>query len=194
MLKPPSPVRPDHAALRRRKLRAHRAGQAVADRREAAVGDEVAAGRLVSNSSPPQCAGEAAVGHQDCVVRHQGVQLAHQAADIDRLLVRLQPIRRAFEPLRHARGHLGAPGLALSRAPCRRRQRRREVLQREPRVGDQRHVGARGAADLLGQDVDVDQRLARRDQLEAPGRDLAELAADHDSASEAATRSLAMRE
>ena len=46
----------------------------------------------------------------------------------------------------------------------------------------ERDLGARGAADLLGDDVEVDERRAGRDQLEALGRDLAELAADDDQA------------
>ena len=179
-MKPPSPVRPDDAALRRGQLRTHRAGQAVADRGEAAVGDEVTAGAFGVEQQPAPVAGEAAVRHQDRIVRHDGVEFAHQAADIDRLLVRFEPVGRAFVPLAHARGHLGAPGLPLCARLAAVGQRCGEVLQREPRVGDQRDIGARGAADLLGEDIDMDQRLARRDQLEAPRRDFAELAGDHD--------------
>src|SRR5205814_693663 len=39
-------------------------------------------------------------------------------------------------------------------------------------------IRARGAADFLGEDVDVDQRFSGRDELEAPRRDFAELAGD----------------
>ncbi len=109
------------------------------------------------------------------------VELAHQAADIDRRLVRLEPVGRAFVPLRPCARAPRRTTAGASRAPRPAvAERCREVLQREPRVGHERHVGARGAADLLGEDVDVDQRLAGRDQLKAPRRDFAELAADHD--------------
>jgi len=59
-------------------------------------------------------------------------------------------------------------------------KRKKKVRVTSPRVGDKRHVGARGAADLLGENIDVDERLSWRDQLEAPRRDFAELAANHD--------------
>ena len=54
--------------------------------------------------------------------------------------------------------------------------------QRQARVAGQRHLGARGAADLGRIDLDVDDGLAGRDQREALGGDLAELAADDEQA------------
>ena len=127
----------DDTAARRRELRAHRAGEAVADRGEAAVGDEVTACLLGVEAQPAPVAGEAAVRHQDRVIRHDGIEFAHQAADIDRRVLRLQPIGRALGPLRHHGGHLGAIRHALRLCLAAVGERGRQILQRKPRVARQ---------------------------------------------------------
>ena len=83
-------------------------------------------------------------------------------------------------PIGHPFRHLGAIVLA-SRARLRAlAERRGEVLQRQPGVAASA-TSARVVRPISsGADIDVDQRLAGRDQLEALGRDLAELAADDD--------------
>ena len=62
----------DDAALRPgAELRADAARHAVADRGEAAVGQEVAPGRLGVEHQPAPVRGEAAVGDDDAVGRHR---------------------------------------------------------------------------------------------------------------------------
>ncbi len=85
-------------------------------------------------------------------------------------------------PFRHARGNLGEIARTLRGGGFAAAQRGREVFQRQTRVAGERQLGARGAADLGGLDLDMDHRLARRNELEALGRDFAQLAADNDEA------------
>src|SRR5205809_668191 len=91
----------------------------------------------------------------------------------------LKPPSPVRPTTRHFSAASWAPMLPGARGPA-VAERGGKVRQREPCVGGERDIGAGGAADLLGEDVDVDQRLALRDQLESFGRDLAKLAADHD--------------
>ena len=88
MLKPPSPVSATTGRVGRGERGADGARQAVADRGEAAVGDVVPSGRLGVVEQPGPVRGEAAIGDQDGVRRHELVELVDQAPDVDRALGR----------------------------------------------------------------------------------------------------------
>ena len=184
MLKPPSPV--SETTLRFRAdtdLGTDAARHAVADRGKAAVGHEVAAGLLGVEHQPAPMAGEAAIGNENRIIGHDLVQFAHQAADVDRgfgalhAVARRRPsIRPCALGLRQDRRRASAARAPLSASAAASR------CECEAGIADEANVGAGGAADLLGDDVDVNERFAGRDQREALGCDLAELAADHEQA------------
>ena len=97
----------DDRAVRRGERGAHPARQPIADRREAAIGDEVPPRRLgvVEQSSPVP--GEPAIGDEDRVLRQGAVQLAAQPRHVHRPVARVEPRRRVVLPGLHARGDLG---------------------------------------------------------------------------------------
>ena len=122
---------------------------------------------------------KAAVGDEDAVGRHQAVELAHEAPHRDRHLLRGVALGDALAPFAHP-----ARDLFYVFAAGRRRaaQRLVQILEAGAGVAPKRDIGLGGAAELLGDDVEVDERLALGRHGVALGRDLAELAADDEEA------------
>ena len=55
-----------------------------------------------------------------------------------------------------------------------------EIIEPAARIAPEGNVAAAGTAEFLGDDVEMDDRYIRRQQLKALGRDLAQLASDDD--------------
>ena len=154
------------------------AGQAVADRRQAAIGDEMPPGRLRIVQEPGPVAGKPAIGDEDAVCRQRTVELTTEPCHVDRLLIRIEPRRRLLPPCPHPGGNfadvIGARGAGL---PGIVGKRFAEIIEPGAGVAPQRYRRRPAAPDLLGEDVEMNQRDRRCGQRVALGRDLAELAA-----------------
>ncbi len=127
--------------------------------------------------------GEPAIGDEDRVRRQGLVQFAAEARHMHRPVARIEPRRGIVLPGLHPRRDLGdivGPRRASSRAAI--RQRIGKVFEPGARIAPERDLGGDTAADLFGDDVEMDHRDVGRRQREALGRDLAQLAADHDQA------------
>ena len=127
--------------------------------------------------------GEPAIGDEDRVRRQGLVQLAAEARHMHRPVARIEPRRGIVFPGLHARGDFGdivGPRRAGGGGAI--RQRLGKVFEPGPRIAPQRDLGGDAAADLFGDDVEMNHRDVGRRQREALGRDLAELAADDDQA------------
>ena len=102
---------------------------------------------------------------------------------MDRPVARIEARRGVVLPFPHAGRDLGdVVGARRTGGGGAVGQRFGEVFEPGARVAPQRDLGRNAAADLLGDDVEMDDRDMRRRQCEALGRDLAELAADDDQA------------
>ena len=125
--------------------------------------------------------GEPAIGDQDAVGRQGSVQLAAEPRHVDRPFRRVEPCGCLVAPCRHPLRNLGdvfgASGAGL---PSVVGERFGEVFEPGAGIAPQRHFGRPAAADLLGDNLQVNERDRRRGQRIALGGDLAELAADHD--------------
>ncbi len=100
-----------------------------------------------------------------------------------RPVARIEARRCLFLPGLHAPRDLGdVIGACPAGLGGIARQRLGEILEAGPRVAPQRDLGGMAAADLLGDDLKMDDRDMRRRDGVALGGDLAELASDHDQA------------
>src|SRR5262249_24935391 len=111
------------------------------------------------------------------------VELGAEPGHMYRPLGGTESPRRLVAPCRHPRRDLGdvigaprpcSPGLVSERLG--------EILEPRSGVTPQRHVRGAAPADLLRENVEVDQRYSLRRQRVALGGNLSELAADDDEA------------
>jgi hypothetical protein len=162
---------------------ADRPGHAVADRGEPAVRHEAAPWPLAIEQEPTPVGGETAVGDQDAVRGQRPIELGHEAGHVDRHLVGGQPRRDRAPPHRHPLADLGGV-VGADRAQPERAigHGREQILEARPGVAPERDRRRIAPTDLLRHDVEVDERLAGRWHGIAFGRDLAQLAADHEQA------------
>jgi hypothetical protein len=102
---------------------------------------------------------------------------------VDRPLSRIEARRRLFLPGGHAARDLGdvigARGAGTGGAVA---ERLGQILEPGPGIAPQRELGGMAAADLLGDDLEMNDRDMRRRDGVTLGSDFAELAADHDQA------------
>jgi hypothetical protein len=100
-----------------------------------------------------------------------------------RPVARIEPVRGIVLPGPHARRDLGRiVGSCRAGGRAAIRQRIGKVLEPGARIAPKRDLGGYTAADLLGNDVEMDHRDVGRRQCEALGRNFDKLAADNDQA------------
>ena len=152
-----------HRAAGRGQRGAHRARQAVADRGEAAVGHEGAAGLLGVEQQPAPMRSEAAVGDQDAVRRQRRLispscsraMVTGASSDVKRG----RDARRAIRPCA-ARPRRRSRLARADRAPI--AASASQVLDARARVAPERDIAASSVRpNLLGHDVEMDDAACR---------------------------------
>ena len=122
--------------------------------------------------------GEAAVRDQDRIRRHMVVQLLHDAAHVDGLFFRQQPVRRFVGPFLHPGRHLGhviRPRRFLRRRAI--RQLGGDIIEPDRGVAPKRDLGPRRPAEFFFQDIEVNERHIARQQVVALRRNFTKFTA-----------------